>query len=182
MTNNSANVSLVDLPAMTIAGLGANFISALVRGSNAFEVLPKLWGDVWAVIGAVNAEVASEAKQWMVGALGEPDLMAYSELGAEVEGLMNYFAGMRVDGLAPEHVQALVDAGLQLRSYAAGRFAVCEHVGLLDGLGETTAWFYQTWLPAEGLAERYANHYEIYDERFDMGSPSSIVMICAPVN
>ena len=183
MTNSSANVQIIDLPALTVAGLGADFISAMAKGSNAFTVLPKLWGEVSAIVSQVQLAIGSpsDSKSWMVGAMGEPELPAYADPQDEVEGLLHYFAGIRVDSLAPEQVQAFIDAGFQLRAYAPGRFAVCEHVGPLDGLGATTAWFYQTWLPAEGPVQRYAHHYEIYDERFDMVSPSSVVMICAPV-
>ena len=162
---------------MKVAGLGVDFISAMAPGGNAFEVLPQLWGRVSALIeGVVGDGAASAFNSWMVGAIGEAEQAA-----GTAEGLLNYFAGVRVDGLAEQQVQALVNAGLQVRSYSAGRFAVCEHVGPLEGLGDTTAWFYQTWLPAEGLEERWVHHYEIYDERFDMNSPHSVVMICAPV-
>lgn len=186
MSNSSANVSVIDLPAMTVAGASVNFISAMAKGSNAFELLPKLWGQVSEVVASVEVDGKTiyDFNAWMVGAMGEPELPAYSDPGdvADVEGLMNYFAGVRVDGLDAQLVEALLGAGLQLRTFDGGKFAVCEHVGPLDGLGETTSWFYQDWLPTQGPAQRYGHHFEIYDERFRMGSPTSIVMICAPVH
>ena len=185
MSDTAAKVSILDLPSMVVAGLGADFISALVRGSNAHEVLPKLWADLNAIIEAtaIEGQHAYDFQPWMIGAMGEPELPAYAEAVAvpAVEGLLNYFAGVRVDSIDRALVDALVAAGLQLRSFEGGSFAVCEHVGPLDRLGETTAWFYQTWLPTQGPAERFGHHFEIYDERFKMGSPSSVVMICAPV-
>jgi predicted transcriptional regulator YdeE len=187
MSNSSANVLIQDLPAMVVVGLSANFISAMAPQSNAFEVLPKLWSEVSRLVEAVEVSAApSSSNKWMVGAMGEVELPA-DDIGnaaasETVEGLMGYFAGVRVDGIAPEEVQSFIDAGLQLREYQGGRFAVCEHVGSLDGLGATTAWFYQNWLPAEGPTLRYSHHFEIYDDRFDMTSASSVVMICAPVN
>ena len=183
MSNSSAKTSVIDLPKMTIAGLGVDFISAMAKGSNAKVLLPKLWGSVSEIVGTTKYEGKTiyDFGAWMVGAMGEPELPAYAENDLAVEGVLNYFAGVRTDGLEPELIDALVGAGLQLRVFEAGRFAACEHVGPLDNLEDTTTWFYQTWLPAEGLAERYGHHFEIYDERFQMGSPSSVVLICAPV-
>ena len=185
MTEYRANVRLIDLPTMTLAGLGADFISAMVQGTDAFSVLPKLWGQVSGMLESVQAGGRNvyESKAWMVGAMGEPELPPYAESNSEaqVEGRLHYFAGVRVDGLEAELVSAILAAGLQLRSFKGGRFAACEHVGQLDALGETTEWFYKTWLPTEAPDQRFGHHYEIYDERFKMGSPSSVVVICAPI-
>jgi predicted transcriptional regulator YdeE len=187
MSNSSANVNVVELPQMLVAGFGANFIPAMSKGSNATVVIPKLWDQLSFKLDEIRKTLPTEIRSaalmsWMVGAMGEPELPAYEDaLDESLEGQLNYFAGVRVDREAPETIELLREAGLQVRHYGGGRYAACEHVGLLDTLPETTAWFYQTWLPAEGPKERYDFHFEIYDERFVFGSPSSVTLICAPI-
>ena len=184
MSNSSAKVTLVDLPNLTVVGLGADFVSVLAPHPTASVVIPKLWGQLSEVIAAANKAMpeANFFSQWMIGAMGEPERPAYdSTESAEDEGLMHYFAGLRVNNLDAVAIEPLVAAGLQARSFVGGKYAVCEHRGLLDSLPDTTAWFYKTWLPGEGPSQRYGHHFEIYDERFAPGEASSVMLICAPV-
>jgi len=62
-----------------------------------------------------------------------------------------------------------------------GAYVACEHVGSLDTLGATTAWFYSEYLPSSEWTIRDGYHLEIYDDRFEPESDDSVALICAPV-
>ena len=94
---------------------------------------------------------------------------------SDVPGAMEYFAGLVIEEMPEYH------PGLQKLEVPAGLFSVCEHIGSVDELGETTQWFYSDYLPGSGAKWREAAHLEVYDERFDPESDHSVVMICAPI-
>lgn len=162
----TAIVETRPLPAMTVIGISRNFLGIMSPDADGHEVIPELWGQLFDQLD----EVDEFEFGWAVGLMSPVN-------GPDAKpGEMEYFAGLVIDSEPAEH------AGLTIRKVAAGEYAVCEHIGSLDGLGETTAWFYSEYLPTSNLAERDAYHLEVYDERFDPESDHSVVMICAPIS
>lgn len=161
----NAIVKTQPLPAMTLVGVSRDFISVLGENSNAHQILPELWGELFDKL----EDLDEFEFTWSVGVLEPPK-------GKNPKpGQLSYFAGLLVEEV-PEDL-----AGMRVLDVPAGNFAVCEHIGDVEDIGETTAWFYNEYLDSSGLAEREAPHYEIYDERFNPESPESVIMICAPI-
>jgi AraC family transcriptional regulator len=148
----------------TVAGVSGEFIGAMAPDSDAHTVIPQLWIRLMD-----SAGDAFYRAKWSVGIM------------SDVEGgeKMNYMAAMRLTDM---------DGGLEgldVVELLGGRYAACEHVGSIEGLGTTTKWFYGEYLPNSGFKVRNGNHLEIYDERFNPDSPESpdsVILICAPVH
>jgi AraC family transcriptional regulator len=160
------NVFTKELPGFKLIGFKADFVGVMVANSTANSVIPALWqklNGVWGQYEDVFAGVS-------LGVLGMP------ESPNPVEGQLNYFAGMAVVDLPP------ANDDLEQIEVPAGKFVICEHVGSLATLGETTRWFYSEYLPTSGYEERFAHHYEMYDNRFNPESDDSVVSICIPIN
>lgn len=161
----TAFVETRHLPAMTLVGLSGQFVSVLAPNHNADDAIPQLWGSVFDAL-----DDADEFEfGWAVGLI-----LPSSEPNAE-PGQMEYFAGLVVDS-QPDEL-----GSLEVRQIKESNYVVCEHLGSLDELAETTKWFYEEYLPSAGFAEKVAPHIEVYDERFDPESSESVVMICAPI-
>ncbi|MEN9990137.1 MAG: hypothetical protein RL508_1116 [Actinomycetota bacterium] len=161
----TAIVETRPLPAMKVLGLSRNFFGMMAPTSNGHEVIPELWGQLFDTLD----DFEEFEFGWAVGLMSPvfgPDAKP---------GEMQYFAGLVVEAEPESH------PGLTMREVEAGQYAICEHIGTLEDLGETTAWFYGEYLPSSNLAEREAYHLEVYDERFDPESDHSVVMICAPI-
>ena len=77
---------------------------------------------------------------------------------------------------APAHLK-----GLEVLEVPAGLFAYTEHVGGMDTLVDSVRGFYSALDSLKGCTQRSGFHLEIYDERFDMSEPDSIMTIAAPV-
>jgi AraC family transcriptional regulator len=161
----NAIVKTQKYPAMTLIGVSRDFISVLGENSDAHTILPALWGELFDHLD----ELDEFEFTWSVGVLEPPK-------GKNPKpGQLSYFAGLLVEEV-PE------DLGpLRVLDVPAGNFAVCEHIGDVENIGETTAWFYNEYLESSGLEEREAPHYEIYDDRFDPESPDSVIVIAAPI-
>lgn len=153
-----------ELPHMTLIGLSGEFLGLMSPTPNGHEVIPGIWGQLF--------DSLDEADEFEFGwAVGVMRPLA----GSDVPGAMEYFAGLVVESM-PEH-----HPGLRQLEVPAGMFAVCEHIGSVDDLNETTGWFYSEYLPQSGEKSRDADHLEVYDDRFDPESDHSVVMICAPI-
>jgi predicted transcriptional regulator YdeE len=157
---STPNVSPLEVPATTVVGVSGEFISALQPNSDAHEVISALWGRLMESHGH-----ALHDAHWAVGVMSDVD-------GSSA---MKYLAAIRVED-SEGNTQ-----GLETVELAGGSYLACEHVGSLNKLGETTAWFYTEYLPTSGVQLRDDVHLEIYDDRFDPESKDSIVLICAPV-
>lgn len=154
-----------ELPGMTLVGLTAQFVSIMAPNPDADDVIPVLWGKVFDALEQVDEFEFG----WAVG------LILPSSVPDAKPGQMEYFAGLIVDA-TPDEL-----GSLEVRQIKASNYVVCEHLGSLDELAETTRWFYEEYLPTAGFTERVAPHLEVYDERFDPDSSESVVMICAPI-
>ena len=90
-------------------------------------------------------------------------------------GLLTQFIGYVVE-VIPADLK-----GLEVLDVPAGTFAYVEHVGGMDTLVGSVRGFYSDLQSLEGYDQRSGFHLEIYDERFDMSEPDSIMTIAAPV-
>jgi len=150
----------MDLAPTTVVGVSGVFTGAMEPDSDAMEVIPQLWKRLMEATGEHFFTA-----QWSVGVM--------NDIGDGAK--MNYLAAIRLDDSGGQH------EGLEVVELAGGKYVACEHVGSLDSLAATTAWFYSDYLATSGLRVRNAYHLEIYDERFDRHAPDSVMLICAPV-
>ena len=153
-----------ELPNMTLIGLSGPFLGLMSPTPNGHDVIPGIWGQLFDAL-----EEADEFEfGWAVGVMTPAK-------DSDVPGAMEYFAGLVIEEMPEYH------PGLQKLEVPAGLFSVCEHIGSVDELGETTQWFYSDYLPGSGAKWREAAHLEVYDERFDPERDHSVVMICVPI-
>jgi predicted transcriptional regulator YdeE len=150
----------MDLAPTTVVGVSGVFTSAMAPDSDAHEVIPQLWQRLMDVTGEHFFTA-----QWSVGVM--------NDIGDGAK--MNYLAAIRLADSGDQH------EGLDVVNLSGGKYVACEHVGSLDSLASTTAWFYNDYLANSGIQVRNAYHLEIYDERFDPHASDSVMLICAPV-
>ena len=160
-----SEIKVAEFPARILVGKSADFYGAMSPKFNGQEVLGPVWGEM-------NA---------MGEALGLPErtpMMSATRpaASAEVEnGLLNQFIGYVVES-RPADLK-----GLEILEIPAGTFAYVEHLGGMDTLVDSVRVFYSALDSLEGCTQRSGFHLEIYDERFDMSKPDSIMTIAAPV-
>jgi AraC family transcriptional regulator len=157
---STPNVSTIEVPATTLVGVSGQFLSGLHPDSDAHQVIPQLWGRLMESHGH-----ALHDAHWSAGVMSD----------IEGSSKMNYLAAIRLED--SEHNTE----GLERLELPGGSYLACEHVGSLEAMGQTTAWFYTQYLPSSGVQLRDGYHLEIYDDRFDPESSDSIVLICAPI-
>jgi len=157
---STPKVMAIEIPATTLVGVSGQLIGGLSPDSDAHEVIPRLWQRLMEIAGG-----AVHDAHWSVGVMSDID----------GSSKMNYLAAIRLDDNGDR------SDGLETLELPGGSHPACEHVGLLDGLPETTAWFYSEYLPSSGVTLRDGHHLEIYDDRFDPTSTASVMLICAPV-
>jgi AraC family transcriptional regulator len=155
---STPNVVNIEVPATTLVGVSGQFIGGLEPDSDAYDVIPRLWQ-------RLMESAALHDADWSVGVMHDVD----------GSSKMNYLAAIRLEDNGGR------SDGLETLELSEGSYLACEHVGLLNGLPETTAWFYSQYLPSSGVELRDGYHLEIYDDRFDPESPDSVMLICAPV-
>jgi len=158
-------LSVIELPARTLIGISADFYGAMSPKFNGQEVLGPIWGQVH----AKRAELGIPADAMMISATQPADT------DEAANGLLNQFVGIVVDSI-PADVK-----GLEVMELEAGLYAATEHVGGMETLVDSVRKFYSELLPGSGCTQRSGLHLEIYDERFDMTSPTSIMTIAAPM-
>ena len=154
--------TIQSLPARTIVGFGAKFISILSSKANNFEVIPKLWHDY----GQRQNEIADRKGQEALGCVW----------CLEGEHELYYLAGAEVTDAAH------VPTGMEVREIPAGKYAVFIHKGSLETLGKTMRFIHGTWFPASGHQKRDAPELEIYGPKFDSNSEESELEICIPIH
>ncbi len=153
------------LPARTVIGLGAKFISVLSPERDNHIVIPKLWHDFTPLLGTISRRVNTEA-------MGCVYCRGNSDGG---DGECYYLACVEVAPGTP------APSGLEARDLPGGRHAVFTHKGKLDTIGQTMAAIYGSWLPNSGERLRCAPDLEIYGPRFNPTSDSSEFEICLPI-
>ena len=160
-----SEIKVAEFPARILIGKSADFYGAMSPKFNGQEVL----GPIWGYVHAKRAELGLPADSTMIGATQPAD-------SPEAEnGLLNQMVGIVVDEV-PADLK-----GLEVLEVPAGLFAYTEHVGSMETMVDSIRQFYADLFPIAGCTQRSGLHLEIYDTRFNMESPDSIMTIAAPV-
>ena len=155
--------NIVEMPKRILIGLDADFYGAMSPKFNAQEKLSPVWGAMY-------------QKKSEIG-FGQDGLMIGATRSAEgaTDGLLNQFVGIVVDE-APADLR-----GLKVLELPGGTYATFEHIGGMESLVDSIQEFYNELLPDMGCTVDNGLHLEIYDERFDLSKPDSIMLIAAPI-
>jgi len=86
-----------------------------------------------------------------------------------------YSAAAEVRGDAP------APDGLAAVEIPAARYAVFTHTGPVTELHGTVRKVWSEWIPASGVKPTGGPDFELYDERFKMDEPDSVIEIWVPV-
>lgn len=155
--------NIVEMPKRILIGLDTDFYGAMSPKFNGQEKL----GPIWGTMQAKKIEFGFGPEVLMIGAT--------RPAASGEEGLMNQFVGIVVDELPSDLL------GLNVLEIPAGTYATFEHIGGMETLVESIQEFYGELLPDMGCTADNGLHLEIYDERFDLTSPASIMTIAAPI-
>jgi len=74
-----------------------------------------------------------------------------------------------------------VPEGMVGQVVTSNKYAVFTHKGPVDRLGDTYEYIYSTWLPKSGYEPAPAHDFELYDDRFNLGSENSQMDIYIPI-
>ena len=158
-------ITVSELPARTLIGKRADFYGAMSPKFNGHEVLGPVWGEV-------------QAKRIALGYPADAILIGATEPADSPEaknGRLTQFVGIGVDEVPADQM------GLEVFKIDGGLYASTEHIGSMDSLVTSIQKFYGELLPVYGCTQRSGLHLEIYDKRFNLESPDSIMTIAAPV-
>ncbi len=149
---------IVNRPAFTVVGY-------CYHGNNQNQEIAAMWGKFTQRLDEIQTNNSLETFGVCQLPAGLP------------EGHFEYVAGMQTAEDAP------VPEGMVKRSLPAYTYAVFEHVGPLDSLGQTYQNIFQTWLPQSGYKPLESGlDMEVYDDRvFSDFAPDSIMYIYVPV-
>lgn len=145
----------VDLPEIDLVGLTVSTYP-LGHPKNDPMLIPELWDFLMQVVEATNTPTTMP----MYGA----QIMDGDSL--------SYLAGFESTADFP---------GAETWLLPAAKYAMFEHVGSLENLGESFDFIFNTWFPNSTLKIAASPALEIYDERFDPSSPDSVMVIAVPV-
>lgn len=159
--------TIITLPAFTLVGATARFISAMSPDANNMKVIPPLWHEF--------ATRKEENGQPLDGfAYGACRCLPPSRRSRDDE--LEYLAGLNVDPSTP------VPKGMGRWNIAAGTYAHFVHRGPIARLCDTIGFANGTWLPSSGY--RYAGdgvELERYDHRFNTASADSELDFLLPI-
>jgi predicted transcriptional regulator YdeE len=155
-----AKIVSVELPPLHLVGVSCLFVPSMDENSDAHEKIPEAWHS----LGHLAADNGL-SMNWALGVM----------TGSDGPRKMTYVA------CVPADVSEAVPEAMTEVNLDGGAYVGCEHIGSLDSIGQTTAWFYGDYLPSSEYHIIEAPHVEIYDERFNPESPTSVVTICAPI-
>jgi predicted transcriptional regulator YdeE len=161
----TAKFEVIDFPATTLIGLEADFYGAMSPKFNGQEILGPLWGKVHHALSEIG--IAFQGR-----------MIAATRPSASGEnGLLTQFVGQVV-----EHLPADLK-GLSVHQLPAMRLATYEHQGEMDKLVSSIQKFYNEVLPNSGYEQPkpWSLELEIYDDRFSLENPESIMTIGSPV-
>lgn len=74
-----------------------------------------------------------------------------------------------------------IPSGMTLRTIPEARYAVFEHRGTIDTLGDTYKYIFSDWLPKHKVRALGQDIFEKYDSRFSFDSEDSVMEIWVPV-
>lgn len=153
-------IKVIEFGPITLLGLQADFYGGMSPKFNGQEVLGPIWGQLYKKIGELGLPINQ-----MVAATGN------AESGEE--GLLNQFAGLVVSEVPAEL------NGLSVLHLTKVKLATTEHVGSMNDFMHTIGEFYGAALPASGLKTVMTGRFEfeIYDDRFSLDDPNSIMVM-----
>lgn len=145
--------NIIQLPALTLVGPEAHFISAMSPDANNLKIIPPLWHRLF----TRKAELGQQLDAYMYGACR---CLPSSQRTREDE--LEYLAGINVASSSP------VPAGMGKWKIAAATYAQFTHRGPISKLSETINYVHGAWLPRSEF--EYVNsgvELERYDDRFN---------------
>ena len=152
--------TIIELPAFTLVGPEAHFISALSPDANNLKVIPPLWHQLM----ARKAEIGKPLDAYSYGAC-----RCLPESKRSREDELEYMAGINVDPKtkAPD--------GLGRWKVAASTYACFIHRGPVSNLSETINYAHGAWLARSDYAYAPGGvELERYDHRFTDGKDSEL--------
>ncbi|MEO6874507.1 MAG: helix-turn-helix domain-containing protein [Opitutaceae bacterium] len=157
--NASMKPLLIQLPALTLIGPEAHFISAMSPDANNLKVIPPLWQQLFRRLPEAGAPLDNYkygACRWLL-----PGRRAR-------EDELEYLAGISV---APA---SRAPAGMGKWKLLAATYALFTHRGPITKLSETINFAHGAWLPRSDFEyDDRAAELERYDDRFNPTAPDS---------
>jgi AraC family transcriptional regulator len=141
---------IVSRPAFTVVGLR-------YRGKNEHNEIPRMWSEFGPRMAAVKHVVNPDISY---GVMGNYD---------ESTGEFDYVAGIEVDS-ADDIPPGMVSWDVPEQTYAV---FTCTLPTIREGYDRA----YNTWLPQSEYQHGGGPEFELYDEKFDPGDPSSEMYI-----
>lgn len=151
------NPRIEQKPSFTVVGVHCT--------SSPNETLHKLWGEFMQRANEIK-HVAEPTKAYQVCVFdaSNPDAEEYT-----------FIAGMSVGD------NSEIPSGMISHTVAGATYAVFEHHGLLDKLHQSYEYIFGVWLQESGYVMAESDSLEIYDERFKVEQPDSVLEIWIPV-
>lgn len=157
---------IITLPAFTLIGFEARFISAMSPDTNNLQVIPPLWHALTTRRSEITGAIATCS-------YGACRCLPPNERTRGDELL--YLAGAPVASNAP------VPPGMSRWSIPPLIYAQFTHRGPISGLSNTINFAWGTWLPQSPFAPADGPELERYDERFRDGGADSELDYLLPI-
>ncbi len=93
------------------------------------------------------------------------------------DGVHCYLAGLGVNGSG----KVIVPEGMKAVTTGTHAYAVFVHRGLQADLPDTVSYVFKGWLPQSEYQAADNFYFEYYDDRFQPGSPDSVIFVYVPV-
>lgn len=151
---------IVEKPMLQVVGIERPFIHGLSPEMNNFKVIPPMWEAICHRAGEMTNRVG-KAMYGIIYERPERERAHPHEL--------QYIASVAVRsaGKIPE--------GMVQRTIPAGKFAVFLHRGPIARIADTCREIYREWLPQSEWEHARIADVELYDERFDPESETSVM-------
>jgi len=158
---------IIQIPALKVVGLGAQFVSILSPNKSNMSVIPQLWDQF--------VKRQDEIKNRIPGpSYGLVEMLPPGATKSDPDELY-YIACTGVTDFSD------IPRGMINRSIPEGKYAKFTHKGMLNTLGETASFIYKQWVPNSKTKLRGGPHIEVYDQRFNPHSNESEFDICLPL-
>lgn len=159
----SLEPELEEAPARTMVGMATRFYDTSSERNNIGDKLPPLWAGFMSRYG----EVAQQGRRVAYGVIRQ------AAPGSEQ---LEYVAAAQIHGRDNSVPSGMVEVEIPSATYAT-----FEHRGLPTEIDLTVSYIYSTWLMQSGMRHTYGPDLEVYDERYQPDSPSSVVLYAIPV-
>jgi AraC family transcriptional regulator len=147
--------SIEQRDAMTVVGVGGDFVSGLSPSTNSHEIIPPLWHAFINRMSEVPSRVDGATYGVCVPLEGTDEACHY------------------VAGLAVTDASSIPD-GMERIDVPAATYAIFTHRGSIDLFGETLQGIYGEWLPASEYRRAAGADIELYDRRWTGGEDSEL--------